>query len=139
MTPDRLARIHAACFRDAPRPWSADEIAGLLEGRGCFLLTRPDAFLIGRAIAGESELLTLAVAPGARRRGLGRALVAEFALRSAEMDADRAFLEVASDNAPAQALYLAQGWRQAGRRRDYYAPGVDALVMSLPLGHVKFG
>ena len=40
-----------------------------------------------------------------------------------------AFLEVASDNAPAQALYRAAGWQDAGRRRNYYAAGIDAVVM----------
>ena len=49
--------------------------------------------------------------------------------------AHEAFLEVASDNAPAIALYTGNGWQGAGIRRDYYAPGIDAVVMRLPLRH----
>ncbi len=43
------------------------------------------------------------------------------------------FLEVATDNAPALALYTAAGFVEVGRRRRYYAGGSDALVMRLVL------
>lgn len=100
---------------------------------GCFLLTRPDGFLLGRAIAGEAELLTLAVNPAARRKGIGRRLVQEFILAAQVKGAEHLFLEVASDNPPAQALYAALGWQEAGRRPDYYAPGLDAIILRLNL------
>lgn len=132
MTPDRLSALHARCF-SVPRPWSATEFTALLDSPGCFLLTRQDGFLLGRAIAGEAELLTLAVDPAAQRRGIGRGLVREFVLASQAKGAGHLFLEVASDNLPAQALYAALGWQQAGRRPDYYAPGLDALILRLNL------
>ena len=133
MTPEALAAIHARCFPSHPRPWSAPEFADLLANRLNFLLTRPEGFLLGRVIADEAELLTLAVAPEARRMGLGRALLTEFAHTSTERGACEAFLEVASDNAPAIALYASAGWQRAGTRRDYYAPGIDAMVMRLEM------
>lgn len=132
MTPDQLSALHAHCFT-VPRPWSAKEFAALLEMPGCFLLTRPDGFLLGRAIAGEAELLTLAVNPAARRKGIGRRLVQEFILAAQVKGAEHLFLEVASDNPPAQALYAALGWQEAGRRPDYYAPGLDAIILRLNL------
>ena len=132
MTPDQLSTLHARCFT-IPRPWSADEFAALLKTPGCFLLSRPDGFLLGRAIAGEAELLTLAVDPAARRKGTGRSLTQEFAVAARARGAEHLFLEVASDNLPAQALYAALGWQEAGRRPDYYAPGLDAIVMRLNL------
>ena len=109
--------------------------------RGCFLLTGPPrhadlptpAFLLGRVIADEAELLTLAVNPQSRRAGLARELVQRFARQAATLGAASAFLEVAADNLPAQTLYDTTGWRQTGRRRDYYAPGTDALILSLRL------
>ncbi|WP_136648707.1 GNAT family N-acetyltransferase [Paracoccus aeridis] len=128
MSPADLAALHARCFTH-PRPWSADEIAAIASLPGAFLLVRPRAFLIGRTAADEAELLTLAVDPGARRQGLGRALVQEFDAVAAMRGAARGFLEVASDNAAAQALYAAAGWARTGRRRGYYAPGIDALTM----------
>ena len=135
MTPDDLARIHAECFPAHPRAWAGPEFAGLLASTGSFLLRRPQAFLLGRVIADEAELLTLAVLPLARRAGMGRSLVDEFLTRAEEMGANTAFLEVASDNLPAQGLYARTGWAQVGRRRNYYAATIDALVLRHDLGH----
>lgn len=132
MTPDDLAALHARCFT-VPRPWNAYEFAELLASPRCFLLTRGAGFLLGRVIADEAELLTLAVAPEHRRDGLGRALTAEFAATSRRMQASEAFLEVAADNDAAKALYLAQCWCIAGRRPRYYGPTTDALILRLGL------
>ncbi|MEF9601990.1 GNAT family N-acetyltransferase [Paracoccus sp. PXZ] len=129
MTPEALAALHGRCFAAHPRPWSATEFEALLAGPLNFLLTRPRAFLLGRAIADEAELLTLAVAPEARRQGLASALLADFAATSRARGAREAFLEVVSDNAPAMALYAGAGWEIIGKRRNYYAPGVDAVLM----------
>lgn len=138
MTPKELAALHMRCFT-LPRPWSADEFADLLASRGIFLLARPSGFLLGRVIAGEAELLTLAVDPDARRLGMGAALTQEFAQRAAAMGADCAFLEVAENNAAARALYASCGWSDAGRRRRYYAPDLDAIVMRLEINPVQQG
>ena len=70
MTAAEMADVHAAAFT-TPRPWSEAEIADLLASPLCFALTEPGGFLLGRVVAGEAELLTIAVAPDARRRGLG--------------------------------------------------------------------
>ena len=129
MTPEALARIHAACFSEAPRPWSAEAFAALLASPLCHLAAAGDGFALGRSAGGEAELLTLAVAPEARRRGLGDRLTAAFEAEAAARGAGAAFLEVALANAPARALYAARGWREAGRRRGYYGPGADAVVM----------
>ncbi len=133
MTPDDLASLHAQCFDDAPRPWSAREFHDLLALPHSFLLTRPQGFLLGRVIADEAELLTLAVAPAARRQGVARDLTADFAATSQRRGAAAAFLEVAADNTAARALYDTLGWQDAGVRRNYYRPGRDAVVMRLDL------
>ncbi len=132
----RLAAIHQASFSN-PRPWSEAEIAAILSSEGSFLLTESEGFLIGRVVADEAELLTLAVAPAARRRGLGAALLGEFVATARKHDAATAFLEVAADNPVAIALYRRQGFTEVGRRRGYYrdsgAAPIDAVVMSRPL------
>lgn len=128
MTPKALAALHAASF-SKPRPWAEQEFSDLLTMPGVFLLTRPDAFLLGRVIVDEAELLTLAVAETARRAGLGRALVTEFAATSQQRGAVTAFLEVAADNQAARSLYLSAGWQESGLRRRYYGPDLDAIVM----------
>lgn len=125
-----LAQIHAACFPGQPRAWSAQEITALIDMPGSFLLTRPQGFLMGRVTFDEAELLTLAVAPAAQGQGIGRSLLREFEAEATKLGATHGFLEVASDNPAAQHLYLSRGWQQVGLRRHYYAPRVDALVLS---------
>src|SRR5690606_24302711 len=96
----RLAAIHAEAFaghRDAP--WSAEAFAELLDQEGVFAVERPDGFILMRAIAGEAEILTLAVRPDARRAGEGARLVGAGVLGAAGRGAARVFLEVAEDNA----------------------------------------
>lgn len=127
-----MAAIHAASFTH-PRPWSAAEITALLDSRFCFAITQDRGFLIGRCIAGEAELLTMAVAPDARRGGLGAELVAGFLHESGARGATQAFLEVASDNPTAQRIYARAGFAVTGRRRGYYAPGIDAVLMGRDL------
>jgi len=132
VSPEELAALHAEAFV-RPRPWSAAEFAGVVAGPGAFLLTERGGFLVGRALAGEAELLTLAVPEAVRRLGIGARLLTAFEAAARARGAAEAFLEVASDNAPALALYACAGWAEAGRRRDYYAPGVDALILRKPL------
>ncbi len=122
-----MAALHARCFTRAPRPWSAAEIAGLL-ATGAFATVCPDGFALGRVAGPEAELLTLAVAPDARRRGCGTSLLAAFEAAARARGADDVFIEVAVDNAPARALYAAQGYAQAGLRRAYHGE-TDALVL----------
>lgn len=78
--------------------------------------------------AGEAELLRIAVAPPARRRGLARDLLraAEADLRARGVRALR--LEVRVSNAAARALYEAEGWRMEGLRPRYYGDGEDAAL-----------
>ena len=130
-----LAMIHAACF-SLPRPWTAFEIKALLESPHVFLLGESDGFLMGRAVAGEAELLTLAVLPAARRQGIGARLVQAFLAEARTRQSAQAFLEVAAGNTAALALYESAGFAQVGRRKGYYtgADGHsdDALVLSRP-------
>jgi ribosomal-protein-alanine N-acetyltransferase len=131
---EALAGAHALSF---DTPWSAADLTALLDSPGVFALAAREeqvvrGFILARAIAGEAEILTLAVEPDQRRQGLGRALLAaaEGAARAA--GAETLFLEVAADNPAAIALYRAAGFESVGRRRGYYARAggvVDALVL----------
>lgn len=130
-----MARLHGLCFT-LPPPWSAQELEATAEGRFTFTLERPGGFLMAQVVAGEAELLTLAVDPSARRQGIGRALVGAFLAEARARGADQAVLEVAEGNAAAQALYTAFGFAETGRRRGYYrAEGrqEDAILMALAL------
>jgi [ribosomal protein S18]-alanine N-acetyltransferase len=137
VTPEVLAALHSRCFQTPP-PWAAADFTGFLSNPLAFLLVEGDAgFLLGRAVAGEAEVLTLAVAPDARRRGLGRKLVARFLYQARLRGAESAFLEVSAENAPAIALYESAGFAKAGVRRGYYqtpeGQRTDALVLARAL------
>lgn len=134
MPPAALAALHARCFT-APPPWSAASFAALLEDRHVFLVSDPQhrAFVLGRVIAGEAELLTLATAPGSRRGGLARALMSRFDAEAGARGAETAFLEVAETNIPARALYAACGWTQTGRRPGYYVEANGTKTAALIL------
>lgn len=80
--------------------------------------------------ADTAEILSLGVAPAARRRGVARALVRAVLARLAALGARTVFLEVRESNAAAQALYATEGFRTSGRRRAYYRrPVEDAIVL----------
>ena len=90
----------------------------------------------GGVLAGDVlEVLDVAVANDRRREGIARRLVRRVAYDGHVLGATSISLEVAEENAPARALYEGLGLVQEGRRRDYYKPGSDALVMcaKLPL------
>lgn len=137
MIPAELAALHRRSFRTPP-PWSEADFATFTADPLAFLLVEGDAgFLLGRAVAGEAELLTLAVAPESRRLGLGARLVARFLYQARLRGAARAFLEVSAENPAAIALYESAGFAAAGRRRGYYATPeggrIDAVVMARDL------
>ena len=132
MTPTDLAATHRAAFT-TERPWSAVEFADLLAQRGTILCGTADSFVLGRVTFDEAEVLTIATHPAMRRRGLAHAALTAFCDRAAQAGAVAAFLEVASDNAAARALYARHGFAQAGLRPGYYRRSdttpVDAIVM----------
>ena len=138
MTPEQLAATHARAFDRGDRGWSSAEFATLLDCPGALVVGEDRAFALGRVIADEAELLTLATDPAARRQGLARAVLAAFEAQARARGATRAFLEVAADNAAARALYALAEWDIIARRSAYYArspePAVDALVLTKSLG-----
>lgn len=126
-----LAVLHAACFADA---WNASSLRDLLAGPGAFAYAGAHGFILARSAGGEAEILTLAVAPAARRKGIGRTLVWRAAAHAHALGAGALFLEVSTDNQPALKLYSALGFKRVGLRKAYYG-GKDAQILkaSLPL------
>lgn len=131
-----IAALERQAFSD---PWSAESIHESIQMPWMFthVAEAPAGTVVGyvfcREIAGESELLNLAVDTGHRRGGVGRQLLAE-ALAWAERRGTReTFLEVRASNAAAIALYEAAGFRAVGRRPDYYQrPLEDAILYRRP-------
>jgi ribosomal-protein-alanine N-acetyltransferase len=92
----------------------------------------------GVDLGGEvADVMTMAVAPAAQGRGLGRQLLEELVARAVGDHAAYLMLEVRADNEPARKLYEARGFETLTIRRRYYQPGdVDAHVMRLDLREV---
>ncbi|QPM90998.1 GNAT family N-acetyltransferase [Pseudooceanicola algae] len=136
-TPAGLSRLHARCFT-TPRPWSEAEFEEILGEDASFLITRPEGFLLALQVLDEVEVLTIAVAPAARQQGHGLAMFGEFERRAMDLGCKKAFLEVATDNLAAKALYAAAGYRQVGRRPRYYRKPdgglIDAEILCKQLG-----
>jgi len=124
-----LAALHASAF---PDPWTERAICELFAGPGVFVFFTTDGFVMGRVAGGEAEILTLAVEPQARGKGLGRALIAAMAAHALRLGAGSIFLEVGDDNPAALALYAGLGFERAGQRKGYYA-GKDAWILKAPL------
>jgi ribosomal-protein-alanine N-acetyltransferase len=129
-----VALERAAFGNDA---WSVELVdAELLQGSAA--VVDADGLVLGWvAVRGDepADLTRIAVHPDARRRGLGRALLDEGFELARREGADRMLLEVAATNGPALRLYRSAGFVEISRRRGYYGPGVDALVMERRLGH----
>ena len=103
-----------AAEKDKPR---ADSFAG---------------YIIAQIIADEAEILSLAVAPLARRRGVGAALLDHLIAQSDAHNIGTIWLDVAADNVTAIRLYERAGFIVSGHRPRYYRrPGgaVDAVLM----------
>ena len=89
--------------------------------------------LAARAASAEAEILTLAVDPVHRRRGLARALLLATIARLRLAGVTQLFLEVESGNEAAEGLYRGFGAEAVGRRPAYYENGRDAAIFRLTL------
>ncbi len=118
------ARLHAADFA---HPWSAQEIAALIARSATLAAAALDptsgdlrGFVLSGLAADEAEILTIAVEPALRGRGVGRALLGETLRQAANAGAKSMFLEVDENNRPALALYARFGFVKVGERVGYY-------------------
>jgi ribosomal-protein-alanine N-acetyltransferase len=124
-----MAEIHAASF-PPKEAWGVVAISTLLDLPGTAGWCHPAGGMsLARVAADELEVLTLAVIPAARGKGLGAALVATILDWGAAHGAGAAFLEVAAGNLAAKRLYTRAGFSSAGRRTRYYTDGSDALIL----------
>lgn len=129
---EAVRRIAAQSF---PAVWAEKEFAYFLahENRVCMgtFTQAPEgprlrAYFLGLLIQGDLDIISIATVPEDRRLGLGEALVRRVISLPVVR---RAFLEVEVDNEPAIRLYEKLGFQTLGRRRAYYGPDRDALLM----------
>ncbi len=129
-----LQKAEGRIFSD---PWGEEALEGHFEGafgRGLILCCDGEeaGYLIASRIAGEAELLRIAVLPEFRRRGLGETLLSHWLAEEKKAGSSRFFLEVRGENRGARALYEKMGFSPVGRRAGYYSnPSDDAVLYQL--------
>jgi ribosomal-protein-alanine N-acetyltransferase len=136
-----LALLHANSFPF--EPWDRASLerlialpamrARVIENAGRAKL----GFLLALVAGGEAEIVTLCVAPDARRRGVARDLLADLESLARAARSSRLVLEVAADNRPALLFYESRGFAPIGRRDGYYRRGAaspaDAVMLARDL------
>jgi len=126
---EKLELLHKSCFPH--KPWRSSDFADLKKS-GCDIIASDNGFIVYRVVADTAEIITIGVAPSARRGGIATAML-EIAVRdAASRGAKKMFLEVACDNTAARQLYANSGFADIGIRPKYY-DGVDAILMSRDL------
>ncbi len=116
----------------------ADAGAGTGAVRRCLYVACADGkvvgFAVGRVVAGEGEIESVAVGETMRRRGLGRLLLDAVLGWCRGGGAGMVELEVRAGGEAARRLYGEIGFVETGRRRGYYEePREDAVLMRLGL------
>jgi [ribosomal protein S18]-alanine N-acetyltransferase len=131
----RLAEIHGASFH---RGWGEGEFERMVAERNTLvhrlrLGRRIAGFAVSRMAADEAEILSIAIDPSCRGRGLSRDLLLTHLGHLAGRGVRTIFLEVEENNEPARRLYEWAGFTVVGRRERYYQePGgrqLNALLM----------
>ena len=130
---EAVAKIEKDIFSD---PWSYNAFKTDLNNDMAFpLVAELESLVIGYSnlyiVAGEVQIGNFAVAPGYRKRGVGKKLMDEILKIAVENKTDTVFLEVRESNEPAMALYGSFGFKPVGLRRDYYSsPRESAVIMA---------
>lgn len=136
-------RVMTAAFPpEYGEAWSSPQLSGMMRLPGSLLAVgrlddQPVGFALLRSIAGEAELLLLAVHPDHRGHSHGRRLLDRSMTEAEGSGAQTMFLEVRAGN-PAIHLYSKAGFSQYNVRRNYYVGGngdrYDALSFKIILG-----
>ncbi len=128
----QIAELEKICFSD---PWSEKSIASELENKLAFWLVavegdRVAGYIGSQTVIDETDMMNVAVHPDFRRKGIAEALVNALVEHLKTMGSRCLTLEVRASNAPAIALYEKLGFREIGRRKNYYRnPREDALIL----------
>ena len=135
---DAVLDNEAAAYRF---PWTRQNFVDCIRARHECWVMDVDLKVVGHGLvsvaAGESHLLNVCVHPSYQGCGFGRQFTRFLVERARQREAQVMFLEVRPSNGVAIALYDSLGFREIGRRRDYYRAEAnrreDAVVMALEL------
>lgn len=132
---EELEKLERICFS---RPWSRKMLAEELENQCAAFLVAQDSItqqVMGYAgllvMADEGYITNVAVFPEFRRQGVAAKLIAVFENFARGNKLAFLTLEVRPSNTAAIALYKGFGFKEVGRRKNYYdLPKEDALILT---------
>jgi ribosomal-protein-alanine N-acetyltransferase len=128
-----IQRIENDCFQE--ERYSTEVLAEMLDEEGFETILVEEDEPMGSATVNyrddlvAAQLVSIAVLPRFRGKGVAKALLAEAEARVRKRGADRMVLQVGVTNVAALNLYLHQGYVLEGVIGDYYGPGKDAYFM----------
>lgn len=128
-----LTHIRAQCFHET---WQEKTFADMInDTKNICLIIPGTAYVLAQKIPPEAELITIAVMPEHRRRGIAQNLLSHL-WQILQSDGIHAlYLEVNETLTGAQNLYRKIGFESTGRRKGYYqnSRGIreDAILMRL--------
>ena len=130
--PEDLATIVALERASFPSPWSLYSLHHeLTRTDAVYLVACEGEQVLGYGgmwlLPGEAHVGTLAVFPGARRRGVGEAIMLGLLQIASASGVKMVVLEYRTSNAPAAALYEKLGFTRNRIRKRYYENGEDAV------------
>lgn len=92
---------------------------------------RTVGYVMGELHSRGAEVVSLAVAPAYRNRGIGRRLMRRLLIRMERTGVVRTFLMVREGNTTAISIYRSLGFRRVRRIPEYYSDGEAAIRMRL--------
>lgn len=121
-------------------PWPIEQFRAELTGKTRkFLVAEEAGQIIGYAgaflpsVGGEADIMTVAVAPEFRRKGIATSFIKELEEWAKSRGADSMMLEVITTNKSAISLYEKLGYQKLNIRKNYYGYGNDAQIMKRTL------
>lgn len=126
---NKIVALHKQCFPD--KPWSESDFMDLKKS-GCEIVASDNGFIVWRVVADQAEIITIGVAPDARRSGIAESMILLMEQELKKQSIVNIFLEVSEVNYPAKKLYEKLGFTVVGKRPKYY-DGIDAIIMSKAL------
>ena len=127
-----VAALEKICFSD---PWSENSVASELNSPLSLWLVALDGATVAGYVGSQSvldgaDIMNIAVHPDWRRQGIAKSLIGALIAELKKRGSHALLLEVRASNDPAIALYGKLGFRQVGRRKNYYRnPKEDALIL----------
>ena len=130
----QIEQLERQCFSC---PWTEEQLRSQLKDPQHEFIAAVDAGgnVLGYVglmyVLDEGYISHVAVAPDARRQGIGGRLIEELAVRAKSLGLTFMTLEVRAGNTPAVCLYSGHGFTPVGRRKNYYdCPREDAVLMT---------